>query len=83
MQPVLVAQHEGRPTMSNGQNIGRDADKRAAKRRARKEAIARGAMPNQKQAKVISASQAAHASSNRAKKHAAEGEKKMERETGG
>lgn len=60
--------------------MGRDADKRAAKRRARKEAIARGATVNPKQPKSVSASQAAHASSNRAKKHAAEGAKKMQRE---
>lgn len=68
--------------MSSLQNRGRDPEKRAAKRKARKEALARGAAINPKSPRSISQSQINHASSGKARKHAAEGEEKMENRYG-
>lgn len=55
----------------------KDPEKRAAKRRAQKEAKARGAMPVDQRVRVMSQSQANHASSGKARKWAAEGAEKL------
>jgi hypothetical protein len=57
----------------------RDPEKRAAKRRARREAIARGSVINPRE-RQISASQASHASSGKAIKKRRHGERAIERE---
>lgn len=65
--------------MSNKQNIGRDPEKRAAKRRAQREAQARGAQINPREPGDMSRSQTNHGASPKGRKWAAEGEKKMRR----
>ena len=64
--------------MSNRQNMFRDPDKRAAKRRAQREAAARGAHPTTKGGPRVSQSQINHASGSKARKKQREGERKMD-----
>lgn len=65
--------------MSGKQNKGRNPEKRTAKRQRQREAAERGSVRNEKSAKP-SQSQMTHASSNRARKKAAEGERAMRAE---
>lgn len=68
--------------MSSGRGSRTDPEKRAARRRARKEAMARGSVINPRQ-RQISSSQAAHASSGNARKKARQGEEAMNRDREG
>lgn len=65
--------------VSSGRGSRTDPEVRAAKRKARREAMARGSIINPRQ-KGISASQAAHGSSGRSRKKAREGEKAVDRD---
>ena len=66
--------------MSSRQNMFRDPDKRAAKRRAQREAKSRGSHPTTKKNLPMSQSQVNHASGSAARKKQREGERKMESE---
>lgn len=62
--------------MSSKQNMGRDPDKRAAKRARQREAAARGALPTTAKAERASQSQMTHASGGKARKKRREAEKR-------
>jgi hypothetical protein len=62
--------------VSSKQNVGRDPDKRAAKRARQREALARGAMPTTAKTGRVSQSQMTHASGSKARKKRREGEKR-------